>query len=212
MGNIQFVAFHHKKKNYPSSVCFGLDQAKEVQKFHQSFPEYQPTPLIPLPHLANKFNVAGIYVKDESYRFGLNAFKVLGGSYAIGKYIQKQLNLHPEEFNYVTLIKDSTKEKLNQMTFITATDGNHGRGVAWTANRLQQHSVVYMPKGSAQERLDNIKSLGADASITEFNYDDAVRLANKHAQENNWVMIQDTAWEGYEEIPSWIMQGYTTMA
>jgi len=98
------------------------------------------------------------------------------------------------------------------MTFITATDGNHGRGVAWTANRLKQHSVVYMPKGSAQERLNNIKALGSDASITEYNYDDAVRLANKHAKENNWIMVQDTAWEGYEEIPTWIMQGYTTMA
>jgi len=212
MGNIQSVAFHHKKKVYPSSVQFGLNQAKQVQKFHQSFPEYHPTPLVQLHHLAEKLNVAGIYVKDESYRFGLNAFKVLGGSYAIGRYIQKHLNLQPEEFNYNTLINYSTNESFNRMTFITATDGNHGRGVAWTANRLKQHSVVYMPKGSAQERLNNIKALGSDASITEYNYDDAVRLANKHAKENNWIMVQDTAWEGYEEIPTWIMQGYTTMA
>ena len=96
---------NHKKKVYSSSVQFGLNQAKQAQKFHQSFPEYQPTPLVQLYHLAKKLNVAGIYVKDESYRFGLNAFKVLGGSYAIGRYIQKHLNLQPEEFNYDTLIK-----------------------------------------------------------------------------------------------------------
>lgn len=104
------------------------------------------------------------------------------------------------------------KEKVGNITFVTATDGNHGRGIAWTANRLNQKSVVYMPKGSAEERLHNIQLLGADASITEFNYDDAVRLAKKNADEYGWVMVQDTAWEGYEKIPRWIMQGYTTMA
>lgn len=212
MKNIHFVQLQHDKQVYPSCKQFGFKQAKEVRQFHQSFPEYQPTPLVKLSQLAKKLDVSAIYVKDESHRFHLNAFKVLGGSYAIGKVIQKQTHMKPEELNLETLIQNSTKEKINPMTFITATDGNHGRGVAWTANRLKQHSVVYMPKGSAQERLDNIKALGADASITEYNYDDAVRLASKHAKENNWIMVQDTAWKGYEEIPAWIMQGYTTMA
>jgi diaminopropionate ammonia-lyase len=104
------------------------------------------------------------------------------------------------------------REKLGEITFVTATDGNHGRGVAWTANRLKQKSVVYMPKGSAEERLRNIQALGSDASITDLNYDDAVRLANEGAEKYGWVMVQDTAWEGYEDIPGWIMEGYTTMA
>ncbi len=98
------------------------------------------------------------------------------------------------------------------MTFVTATDGNHGRGVAWTCQKLGVKSVVYMPKGSAQERLENIRKLGAEASITDFNYDDAVRLAASRQDEFGWVLVQDTAWEGYEKIPTWIMQGYTTMA
>ena len=209
---IKSVHFHHDKKAHPSSENFGLKQAESARRFHQSFPEYTKTPLVELSELSKKLNVNKIFVKDESYRFGLNAFKVLGGSYAIGRYIQDTAELNEGQFNYETLTSPEFKEKLGQMTFITATDGNHGRGVAWTANRLKQHSVVYMPKGSAQERLDNIKALGSDASITEFNYDDAVRLANKHANENGWIMVQDTAWEGYEKIPAWIMQGYTTMA
>ena len=209
---IKAVHFHHDKKAHPSSENFGLKQAEAARRFHQSFPEYTKTPLVELSELSKKLNVNKIFVKDESYRFGLNAFKVLGGSYAIGRYIQDTAELNEGQFNYETLTSPELKEKLGQMTFITATDGNHGRGVAWTANRLKQHSVVYMPKGSAQERLDNIKALGSDASITKFNYDDAVRLANKHANENGWIMVQDTAWEGYEKIPAWIMQGYTTMA
>lgn len=209
---IKFVHFEHEKKAHASSNPFSLENAKTVKNYHQSFPEYSVTPLTELPNLAKKLNVSQIYVKDESFRFNLNAFKVLGGSYAIGKYIKEKLNLPDEQFNCETILCDDIKKQLGNLTFITATDGNHGRGVAWTAHRLNQNSVVYMPKGSAQERLDNIKALGAEASITELNYDDAVRLANKHAKENGWIMVQDTAWDGYEEIPLWIMQGYTTMA
>ncbi len=98
------------------------------------------------------------------------------------------------------------------MTFATATDGNHGRGVAWAANKLGQNAVVYMPKGAADERVNNIRALGAECIVTDMNYDDTVRLAIKTAEENNWKVVQDTAWEGYTEIPTWIMQGYTTMA
>ena len=95
---------------------------------------------------------------------------------------------------------------------MTATDGNHGRGIAWTARELGASAVVYMPKGSSLERLENIRALGAQAEIVDLNYDDAVRLAARHAEERGWVLVQDTAWEGYEDIPTWIMQGYTTLA
>ena len=97
-------------------------------------------------------------------------------------------------------------------TFVTATDGNHGRGIAWAAARLGMESVVYMPKGSAKERLENIRALGAKAEITEWNYDDTVRYASRQAVEHGWVLVQDTSWEGYEQIPMWIMEGYTTLA
>lgn len=206
------VHFDRKKDNLYPVKQFGYENAMKVNTFHKSFPEYSVTPLVTLKNLASNLGIKNIHVKDESYRFGLNAFKVLGGSYAIGNYIAKRLGMDIGELPYEKMVSPEIREKLGDLTFVTATDGNHGRGVAWTANRLKQKSVVYMPKGSAKERLDNILALGSDASITDMNYDDAVRLANKGAEQYGWVMVQDTAWEGYEDIPLWIMQGYTTMA
>ena len=189
-----------------------LSVAQKVNDFHKTFPGYKETPLIPLKDMAAYLKVGGIYVKDESCRFGLNAFKVLGGSYAIGQYIAASLGEPIENFGFDRMISDEVREKLGPLTFISATDGNHGRGVAWTVNQLKQNSVIYMPKGSAEERLINIRAEGAKADITELNYDDAVRLAHQHAEENGWVLVQDTSWDGYETIPTHIMQGYMTLA
>ncbi|MDL2295009.1 diaminopropionate ammonia-lyase [Ruminococcaceae bacterium OttesenSCG-928-D13] len=186
---------------------------EKARQFHRSFPQYQPTPLTGLPHLARHFGVGGVYVKDESFRFGLNAFKVLGGSFAMARFIAKQTGRDISELGYRELTSPDVKKDLGEFTFYTATDGNHGRGVAWAANQIGQKSVVYMPKGSSQTRLENIRAENATATITDMNYDDAVRLATaESAKTPNSVVIQDTAWEGYEEIPGWIMQGYATMA
>lgn len=210
-----FKAVHYARRTdtdrYPVKR-FGPENAKKVRAFHASFPEYQVTPLAKLDQLAKALGVANVYVKDESYRFGLNAFKVLGGSYTIGNYLAQRLGKDISELPFPVLSSEEVRRQIGEVTFVTATDGNHGRGIAWTANRLGQKSVVYMPKGSALERLHNIQALGADASITDMNYDDAVRLANSNAEKYGWVMVQDTAWEGYEDIPGWIMEGYTTMA
>lgn len=201
----------HRQDSYPVKD-FGYENAATVHAFHKSFPEYSVTPLVQLTHFAEYAGLKQVYVKDESFRFGLNAFKVLGGSYAIGNYIAGQMGADIGELSYERIRDITAHEKSGKFTFVTATDGNHGRGVAWTASRLGQKSVVYMPKGSSAERLYNIRALGSDASITGLNYDDAVRLANTNADKYGWVMVQDTAWDGYEEIPRWIMQGYTTMA
>jgi diaminopropionate ammonia-lyase len=188
-------------------------EIKKVRAFHESIPGYEMTPLTPLPNLAARIGVKSIHLKDESYRFGLNAFKVLGGSYAIGKYIAGRLGKDIADVPYEVMVSSDTKAAVGEISFYTATDGNHGRGVAWAANRLGQKSVVRMPVGSSQTRLENIRSEGADVSITDLNYDDAVRLVNGMAEKDeSGVMVQDTAWEGYEEIPSWIMQGYSTLA
>lgn len=202
---------HDKNKELSSVKQFGYENAEKVNAFHRSFPEYSVTPLRELKNLAGKLGVKSIYVKDESYRFGLNAFKVLGGSYATGRYIADRLGTDISELPYEKMTSTEIKNKLGEMTLVTATDGNHGRGVAWTANRLGQKSVVFMPKGTAPERLDNILKLGSDASITDLNYDDDVRLANECAEKYGWVVVQDTSWEGYETVPAWIMEGYTTM-
>lgn len=187
------------------------DAAKSVMNYHKSFSQYNETPLVELKNLAKEIGVKDFFVKDESYRFGLNAFKVLGGSYAIGKYLKDQYEIENEKFT-VKDIEAATLKNKNKLVLVTATDGNHGRGVAWTANKLKQKCKVFMPKGTVSERLENIRKEGADAEIYECNYDECVRLAKKYAENNNGVLIQDTSWKGYEEIPKLIMQGYMTFA
>src|SRR5699024_9284158 len=185
---------------------------QKANEFHKSFPQYTVTPLHKLSALASFLGVKNIYCKDESYRFGLNAFKVLGGSYAMGRYIAKELGRDISELPYNVLSSDKLREEFGQATFFTATDGNHGRGVAWAAKRLGQKAVVRMPKGTTKTRFDNIAKEGAVVTIEEVNYDDCVRMAAAEAaQTEHGIIVQDTAWEGYEEIPSWIMQGYGTM-
>ena len=190
---------------------FSVAEAEKARRFHSTFPIYQKTPLVSLQKLAEQMGVKSIYLKDESYRFGLNAFKVLGASYAIANEIGGKIGKDITELSAESILSQETKEKIGDITFVTATDGNHGRGVAWTANKLGQKSVVYMPKGSALERLENIRAEGAVADIMDMNYDEAVRLAQKNAEEKGWIVVQDTAWDGYKDIPRWIMQGYTTM-
>jgi len=208
----EMVSNRSPRKEKASLEFLNIDEAKKAASFHESFPEYEKTPLVELKETAELIGVKDIFVKDESYRFGLNAFKVIGGSYAIGNYLAEKLGTSIDKLPYEKMISAEIKEKLGDITFITATDGNHGRGVAWTANRLKQKSVVLMPDGSSLERLENIKNEGADAWITKFNYDDSVREAKRLAEENGWVMVQDTAWEEYKKIPTWIIQGYSTMA
>ena len=190
-----------------------LDEIEKARTFHESFPQYSETPLAKLDNMAQYLGVGEVYVKDESYRFGLNAFKVLGGSFAMARYIAKETGRDVSELPYSVLTSDKLREEFGQATFFTATDGNHGRGVAWAANKLRQKAVVHMPIGTTQTRLENIRKEGAQVYITDMNYDDCVRLAAKEAAETpRGVVVQDTAWDGYEEIPSWIMQGYGTMA
>ena len=191
-----------------ASPLFSRQQAQQARHFHQKIVGYEPTPLYALKSLAALFGVSTILVKDESQRFGLNAFKMLGGAYAIAQLLCEKYHLDINAFSFATF-KASTKEK---MTFATTTDGNHGRGVAWAAQQLGQNAVIYMPKGSAQERVDAILRLGARCIVTEMNYDDTVRFTMQTARQNGWVVVQDTGWEGYTKIPTWIMQGYATLA
>ena len=194
--------------NAQVSSLFTLEIAKQARAFHCQIDGYQPTPLVSLPLLANRLGVKSILVKDESKRFGLNAYKALGGSYALGQLLAEHLNVDLSEIDLKTVSAKLDKP----LVFATATAGNHGTGVAWAAQKMGQKAVVYMPKGSSLISAERIRKLGAECIITEVNYDDTVRLANKMAVENGWTLVQDTAWEGYEEIPTWISQGYMTMA
>ena len=213
METIKWAVNHMPKTADANLKVMALDEIAKARAFHESFPQYSVTPLTKLPKMADLLGLGEVYIKDESYRFGLNAFKVLGGSFAMARYIAQQTGKDVSELPYNVLTSDKLREEFGQATFFTATDGNHGRGVAWAANKLGQKSVVLMPKGSTQTRLNNILAENAVATIEEVNYDECVRMANDMAMKTeNGVMVQDTAWEGYEEIPAWIMQGYGTMA
>ena len=187
------------------------ENAQKVRRFHSTFKEYAPTPLVALPNLARDFGLKDFLVKDESRRFGLNAFKALGASFAMGHILARLIGRPLEELTRDDLCSAETRRKTGILTFASTTDGNHGRGVAWTARELGHKAVIYMPKGSARSRVDNILAQGAECVVTELSYDDTVRLSRDLARKNGWITVQDTAWEGYEEIPAWIMQGYMTL-
>ena len=213
IASIKWAVNHMPKTEDKSLSLMSLEEAEKARAFHKSFPQYDRTPLTALEHMAEFLGLGRLYVKDESYRFGLNAFKVLGGSYAMARFIAKETGRDVSELPYSVLTSEELKREFGQATFFTATDGNHGRGVAWAANRLGQRAVVHMPKGTTKTRLENIAKEGAQVDIQELNYDDCVRLAAREAAETpRGVIVQDTAWDGYEEIPSWIMEGYGTMA
>lgn len=201
--SIDIIAFQKDRNNGRYDEVFCVEHARAALLFHQTLREYQETPLVSLHNLAHYLGIAHFYVKDESKRFGLNAFKGLGGSYALAKIIEQRLGID---------LFDVHKVDQGRFLFVTATDGNHGRGIAWAAKKLGQKAIVYLPKGTAQERFDRILQLGAEAHITSLNYDDTVRFAQQQAIQQGGILVQDTAWQGYEEIPSWIMQGYLTMA
>lgn len=214
VGNqIKWTLNHMPKSDDLQVQNMSLEEMHRSIGFHKSFPQYSVTPLTRLTNLASYLGLKRLYVKDESYRFGLNAFKVLGGSYAIAKYISKELGRDVSEVPYSVLTSEKLREEFGQATFFSATDGNHGRGVAWAANRLRQKCVIRMPKGTTQTRLENIAKENATVTIEDMNYDECVRLAASEAEKTpRGIIVQDTAWDGYEEIPTWIMQGYGTLA
>ena len=194
----------YSKKLFPPEV------SRLARDFHDGIPGFEMTPLKSLRKLAKYIGVKGIWVKDESCRLNLNSFKVLGGSYAIYRFIKRKLGLQ-RELTYEEINSDEIRSQTGVITFATATDGNHGRGVAWAANKLGHKSVIYVHKDTSQPRIQAIRSYGADVRVIDGNYDDAVRQVTIDANKYGWEVIADTSWEGYEEIPTWIMQGYTTI-
>ena len=194
-----------------NSSHFSSAETSHVRNFHRTLPNFQPTPLAKLNNLARQLGVTSIRVKDESHRCGLNAFKILGASFALSAHLAQRLNLSPKNLSFTAFQSPDLKQRVKDITCITATDGNHGKAVAWTAQQLGCRAVIFMPRGTTSARLKSIRNLGADASIIDGNFDDAVQLAADRARRNRWLLIQDTAWVGYEDIPRQVMQGYLTM-
>ena len=189
-----------------------LPALADVPAFHATVPQYAETPLLSLSALAKAGGVAGFYVKNEAERFGLNAFKALGSSYAISKILSAALGQNLLPAGFTGLQQPQTKAKTAAHVFATATDGNHGRGVAWTAKQLGLKAHIYMPAGTEPERVQAIRDFGAEVTVTDVSYDETVALARAQAQQNGWTLVQDTAFPGYTDIPKLIIQGYATMA
>ena len=188
---IKWVANNMPASDDRQLSIMSLSNVAKARFFHNSFPQYTVTPLARLDGMAKYLGLGGLFVKDESYRFGLNAFKVLGGSFAMARFIAKMVERDVSEMTYDYLTSEAFKEEFGQATFFTATDGNHGRGVAWAANKLGQKAVVHMPKGSSQSRYENIKKEGAQVTIEDVNYDDCVRMAAAEAAETwHGVVVQ----------------------
>lgn len=193
------------------TALFNSSAAESAYSFHKTFPVYAPTPLIELTGLARVSGAGNIFIKDESHRFGLNAFKVLGASYAVAGLLTEKFELSATELSFSLFNNSTIRNKAKEITFVTATDGNHGRGVAWTAMQLGCKAVIYMPSGTSPARYNAIKNLGADVTIINGTHSDAVELAAENAKKFDWILIQDTAWPGYTEIPVNIMRGYLTI-
>ncbi|MBR6713439.1 MAG: diaminopropionate ammonia-lyase [Selenomonadaceae bacterium] len=185
---------------------YSFAATEPIRKLHTSLDVYNETPLI---ELKNFKGVRSVYVKDESQRFGLKAFKGLGGVWAIYKVISRELGLSNPTLEELFQHRD----ELSAMTFITTTDGNHGKGVSWAAGLFGCKSFVYMPRGTVEVRAQAIRDAGsATVEITDMTYDDCVKFTARLAEEKHWHLIQDTSWAGYEDIPAQIMLGYSTLA
>jgi diaminopropionate ammonia-lyase len=164
----------------------------EVQAFHAGLPGYASTPLTELPALAAELGVGRVFVKDESARMGLPAFKVLGASWAVHQVL-------------------SRRPAADALTLVTATDGNHGRAVARMARLFGQRAHVFVPSGVHPTAVAAIAAEGAQVAEIAGTYDEAVRLAAEAAGKPGTVLVQDAGWPGYEQVPGWVVEGYSTL-
>jgi diaminopropionate ammonia-lyase len=158
-----------------------------ARDFHRTLPGYAPTPLVDCQPLADSLGFRSIHVKDESHRFGLNAFKALGASFAMHRLARPNA------------------------VFSAATAGNHGRAVAWSARRLGSIAKIFVPAITIPARIEAIRAEGADVRIVDGSYEDALRLCDEESRKRGWQVISDVGYEGYLEIPKWVVEGYETL-
>jgi diaminopropionate ammonia-lyase len=178
-----------------------------------SWPGYAPTALACLPGLAREFGVDAVHYKDERGRFELRSFKALGGAYAVANVLLRRLrdaglgNAGSDD-----LLSGHYREQAGEHTVCCATDGNHGRSVAWGARLFGCGCVIFVHETVSQGRRDAIARFGAQVIEVKGNYDDAVRHAAAQAAAQGWTVVSDTSYPGYTDIPSDVMHGYGVMA
>ncbi|WP_323778150.1 diaminopropionate ammonia-lyase [Leisingera sp.] len=174
---------------------------------------YEGTPLVSLPGLAEKIGVGRIDYKHEGPRFGLGSFKALGGSYAAQRVLQRELSRRlGKDVSLEEIRKGAHKDACAGITLVSATDGNHGRSLAWGCLRFGAPCRIYIHAEVSEGRAVAMRELGAEVIRIAGDYDDSVLLAKKEAEENGWFVVSDTSWEGYTEPPRDVMAGYGVMA
>jgi diaminopropionate ammonia-lyase len=186
-----------------------LPASGEPRAFHASMPGYAPTALRPAPAAAAALGVAEVQVKDESARLELPSFKVLGASWAVYRALLARLGASREQVPTLAALREAIAP-LRPLSLAAATDGNHGRAVAHMAALLGLDAAIYVPDNMVSARIDAIASEGATVTVVPGGYDDAIRRSAQDASER-CLVISDTSWEGYEEVPAWVIEGYGTV-
>lgn len=213
--------FHNRKAD-PRARTYGPAEAAVLGKEGlaaarreiATWPAYEPTPLRDLPDLARELGLGRIWYKDESERFGLNSFKALGGAYAVFRLLHRAVEraIGNADFTTDDLIGEAHAGVTRRITVTCATDGNHGRAVAWGAKLFGCRAVIFVHGTVSEGRVAAIARYGAEVVRVPGNYDDSVRHAAATAKKNGWHVISDTSYPGYMDVPRDVMHGYMVMA
>ena len=191
-------------------AALGEQGRAAITAYLQTLETYRPTPLVPLPAFAAANGVASVHVKDEGQRLGLRSFKALGGASAVASLVLAEAGRQlGRRLTASDLAAPEIRAVAAGMTVACATDGNHGRSVAWGAQTAGCRAAIFIHAGVSQSRADAMAAYGAEVRRIEGSYDDSVRIATESAAKEGWTVVSDTAWEGYEAIPLTVMQGYT---
>jgi diaminopropionate ammonia-lyase len=173
---------------------------------------YAPTPLVSLCALATRIGVGEVLYKDEGPRFGLGSFKALGGSYAAQRVLQREVARRTgKDISLEDIRLGRYKAECAAITLVSATDGNHGRSLAWGCQRFGAPCRIYIHAEVSEGRAQAMRDLGAEVIRIEGDYDDSVALAKSEAEENGWFVVSDTSWPGYSQPPRDVMSGYGVM-
>ena len=202
----------HSSGGYPAELSdhLSLKAAATAVAEIRSWSGYEPSPLVNLADLAEATSVAAVAYKDESGRFGLGSFKALGGAYAVARLLRARAEERAGGTG-AAMEEEHLQAAAAGLTVCCATDGNHGRSVAWGARRFGCRCVIYLHEGVSEERARAIGAFGAEIRRISGNYDDSVRAAEADAKTYGWTVISDTSYPGYTDIPCDVMQGYTVM-
>ena len=206
------LSSHGEPLDAHDAVMLSVAAAEDVEGAIAHWPEYSPTPLVAVPALARELGVAAIHVKDEGRRAGLGSFKALGGAYAVARLALEHAGRRfRRDLTFPDLIEPDVRSVSAGLTFGCATDGNHGRSVAWGASQVGAASAIFVHAGVSDERVAAIARYGAEVIRVPGTYDDSVEEAARVCADNGWTVVSDTSWPGYERVPGLVMQGYTVL-